>query len=104
MGIRICDGGDGACFLYSSTSMRPINTTAFRDEEEAEDFLRLAALRGVAVGGADAATLDRLQDEVRELPECPDCGDRVFDAGATRCGPCARLAEYDAEVARETGS
>ncbi|HEY6463385.1 MAG TPA: hypothetical protein VIY73_24630 [Polyangiaceae bacterium] len=106
MGIRICSG-EGATYLYESCGMRPVNTESFRDEEEAEDFIALAAMRGVAIGGADAATLDRLQDELREMPECTDCGDRVFDAEApkpARCGRCTRLAEYDASVEAELAS
>lgn len=96
MSIRICEG-DGATFLYESVSMRPVQTTAFEDSEEAEAFLSLAKRRGVAVGSADAAALERVQDELRALPKCRQCGERVVHAGerSDECLGCRPECEID---------
>jgi len=96
MSIQIC-AGNGATFLYESVSMRPVHTESFEDEEDAEAFLTLAKRRGVAVGSADAAALDRLQDELRAIPKCRQCGDRVVCPGerADECKGCRPECEVD---------
>ena len=106
MAIRICTSDEGA-WLYESCSMRPINTEAFKDEDEAEAFLLLASRRGVSIGNADAATLERLQDELRALPICRDCDERIVNPGEVRpeeqCADCCESERYDNAVAQELG-
>lgn len=103
MGIRTCSSDEGT-WLYESCSMRPINTTHFHDEEEADAFIELANKRGVSIGNADTATLERLQDELRTLPKCTGCDEIVVFPGENRkdqCEDCADAEAYDARVEAE---
>lgn len=105
MGVRIIDDEAGVAFLYDGCSMRPVNTEAFASSEEAESFVLLAKKHGVNVAAADAETLDKLHEELRALPKCEDCEQRIVHPGSRLelCADCSTMAEYDAGVEAELG-
>ena len=85
MSIQICDDEDGVCFLYCSTTMRPVNLESFENADAAQSFLTFAKARGINdVRRFNAAALNQLHVEWLALPQCDDCGGH-YDGECTEC-------------------
>jgi hypothetical protein len=101
MGLGICKSDEG-CWIYDSCCMRPVQTEAFHDEQEAEDFMLFASARGIRIASASAEVLDKLQDEVRALPVCEDCEERIVVPSDERPTELCSSCELDERPSRGT--
>ena len=94
MSVQTCDNGDGTCFLYCSTSGRPVNLESFDDAEAADSFL---AYVGADVRAVSPTRLEQLHTEWLALPKCQQCGERVVNPGElpNECESCRPECEED---------